>query len=71
MVTEILTLVNIADVYLNDRTFQRTDAVVKGYASMGIGSCIEDDAVVGEAYLLHLVNQLSLDIALIVFYFPS
>jgi hypothetical protein len=66
--SELLALVHIANVYLNDRAFQRTDAVVQGYRGMGVGSCVEHDAVVGKAYFLHLVNQLSLHIALIVFY---
>ena len=35
---------------------------------MGVGTGIEDDAVVGEAHLLHLVNHLSLDITLEVVY---
>ena len=63
---ERLTLVYITDVYLDDRTFQGTDTIVQGYGGMGIGSGIEHDTVVGESHLLHLVDQLSLDIALVI-----
>lgn len=66
--TEVLTLVNIADVYLDDRALQGADAVVEGYAGMGVCSGIENDAIVGKANFLHLVNQFALNIALKVFY---
>ncbi len=68
MMTELLALVNVRNVDFNDRTFQRTNAVVQCYRGVGVGSCIEHDSIVGEAHLLHLVDQLSLHIALIVFY---
>ena len=35
---------------------------------MGIGSGIEHNAIVAETYLLHLVNQFTLDITLIIAY---
>ena len=69
MMTELLALVNVRNVNFNDGTFQRTNAVVQCYRGMGVGSCIEHDSVVGEANLLHFVNQFSFYIALIVFYF--
>ena len=39
---------------------------MQGYRRVGVGTCVEHDAVVGEAYLLHLVDKFSLDIALVV-----
>ena len=68
MMAKLLALVHIRDVYFDDGTFQRADTVVQGNRGVGVGSCVEHDTVVGEAHLLHLVNQLSLYIALIVFY---
>ena len=68
--TELLALVYVRDVYLDDGTLQTPDAVVQGHAGMGIGPCVEHDAVVAakEARLLHLVDQLALHVALIVVY---
>ena len=64
MVTELLTLVNVRDVYLDDWRLQRTDAVVQSYGSMGVGTCIQHNAIIGEAYLLHLIDEFALHIAL-------
>ena len=66
MMTELLALVYIRNMYLDDRTLQRTDAVVERHRGMGISSCIQHNAIIGEAHLLHLVDQLALDIALVV-----
>lgn len=68
MVTELFALVDIGNVHFNDRALQRTDAVVQRHGSVGVCPRIEDDAVKGETHLLHLVNQLPLDIALVVVY---
>ena len=64
--TELFALVHVGDVHLNRGTLQRADAVLKGYARVGIGTRIEHYAVVGESHLLQLVYQLALDVALIV-----
>ena len=67
VVTELLALVDIRDMYLDDRALQRADAVVQGYAGMGVGTGVEHDAVaLAKARLLHLVDELTLDVALIV-----
>ena len=66
MMAELLALVDVGYVNLHNGAFQRTDAVLQGYAGVSIGAGIEDDAVVAaeESHLLHLVNQLTLDVAL-------
>ncbi len=66
MVAELFTLMDIGDVHLDDGALQRADAVVESHRRMGIGSGIEHDAVVTEAHLLHLVDELALDIALVI-----
>ena len=66
MMTELLALVYIRNMYLDDRTLQRTDAVVERHRGMGISSCIQHNAIIGKAHLLHLVDQFALDIALVV-----
>jgi len=66
---ELLTLVDIGDVYFNDWALQRTDAVMQCNAGVRVGTSIEHDAVaVAEAHLLHLVDELALDVALVVGY---
>ena len=66
MVAELLALVHVADVHLHHGAFDGADAVEQGYGRVGVGSRIEHDAVGGEANLLHLVDELALDVALIV-----
>ena len=67
--TELLTLVDIGDVHLDNWALQRADAVVQGYAGMGVGTGVEHNAVAApEAHLLHLVDEAALDITLIVGY---
>lgn len=66
MVAELLTLVDVRDVNLDDGAAQRADAVMQCYAGVGVGTGIEHDAVVGEPHLLHLVNELTLYVALVV-----
>ena len=68
MVAERLALMDVGDVDLDDRTTERTDAVVECHGSMGISTGVEHDAVEGEAHLLHLVDKLALDVALVVGY---
>jgi len=70
MMAELLALVDIGYMDLYNRAAQRTDAVLQGDAGVGIGTCIEYDAVarwlLGEACLLHFVDQLALDVALVI-----
>ena len=48
---------------------QRADAVVQGDAGVRVGTGVEYDAVEGESHLLHLVDHLTLYVALKVFQF--
>ena len=66
MVAELLALVDVRDVHLDDRTLQRAYAIVQGHGGMRVRPGIEHNAVEGEAHLLHLVDEFTLDIALIV-----
>ena len=68
VVAEVLALVHIGDMHLDDGCGDSTDAVVQGDTGVGIGTGIEHDAVVSESHLLHLVDEFSLHIALIVVY---
>ena len=66
LVTERLALMHIGDMNLDDRALQRADAIVERHTCVGIGTRIENDAVVAfeEAHLLHLVDELTLNITL-------
>ena len=68
--TELLAAMNIRDMNLDDRALQRADAVVKRDTRVGIGTGIQHDAVVAliESHLLHLVDEFTFDVALIVVY---
>ena len=68
MMAELLALVDVGYVNLHNGAFQRTDAVLQGYAGVSIGAGIEDDAVVAaeESRLLHLVDELALNVTLVV-----
>ncbi len=64
----LLALMHIADMHLYDGAMERADAVEQGDARMGIGAGVEHDArtVGGETHLLHLVDQLALNVALVI-----
>ena len=66
VMAELLTLVNIRYVYLNDGTFQRTYAIVQGYRRVSISSSIQYNAVGREPDFLHLVDEFTLYVALVV-----
>ena len=70
MVAELLALVYIRDMHLDDGTAQRTDAVVQRHTGVGVGTGIEHDTVIAaiEARLLHLIDKLTLNIALEIVY---
>ena len=63
---KLLALVYIRDVNLNNRSFQRTYAFLQGNTRVGVGSCVEHYAVVGEAHFLHLVDKFAFYVALII-----
>ena len=66
MMTELLTLVYIRDVNLYARTLQAADAILQGDAGMGISTGVEHHAIVGEAHFLQLVDEFTLDVALVI-----
>lgn len=66
VMTKLLTGVHIADMHLNDWTFQRTYAVMECYGGVGICASIEHHAVIREAYLLEFVYHLTLNVALVI-----
>ena len=66
MVAELLTLVDVGDVDLDDRSFQRADAILQCDARVGVGTGVEHNSVVAEAHFLQLVNELAFDVTLIV-----
>ena len=68
LMSELLALVNVADVYLDNGRLKRAYAILQRYAGMCISPGIEDYAVVAEAHLLHLVDKTALDVALIIVY---
>ena len=57
---------NIGDVYLHYRAFQAADAILQGNARVGVGTSVEHDSIVGKTYFLQLVDELSLDVALVI-----
>ena len=63
---ELLAFVHVGNMNLHHRALQRANAVLQGDARMGVGTCVEHDAVGLEAHLLQLVDQLTLDVALVI-----
>jgi hypothetical protein len=66
--SELLALMDVGDMHLDNGTFQRANTVVKSHRSVGIGTCIEYHAVKAKAHLLQLIDQFSLNVALVVGY---
>ena len=61
---ELLALVDIGDVYLYDGRRDGADGIVEGDAGVGVGAGVEDDAVGRESYLVELVDEVALVVAL-------
>lgn len=68
VVAEFLTTIHVADVNLDDGSADGTDAVEQRNARVGVSTGIENNTVVGEASLLHFVDELAFDVALVVLY---
>jgi len=68
VMAELLALMYVGDMHFDDRTFQRTDTVVEGYAGVSVRPGIEYDSIISESHLLHLIDEFSLNITLIVVY---
>ena len=64
--TKLLSGVYIRDMNLNHWGSERANTVEQGYAGVGVGTCIENNAVVGEPYFLHFINQLAFNVTLVV-----
>lgn len=62
--TEFLTLVNVRNMYLDDRGLDSTDAVVQCHGGMGVGTGVQHDTVHAETGVLHLVDEQTFHIAL-------
>ena len=56
----------IRDVYLDYRCLERTDAVLESDGGVSVCTSIKHNTIVAKANLLHLVNQFTLNVALIV-----
>ena len=66
--SEFLTFMNIGDMNFHYGAFHASYTVLQGYTGMCIGAGIENNSVVAESYFLQLVDELTLDIALIILY---
>ena len=64
VVAELLALVDIGDVDLDDGSRDGTDGIVKGHTGVGVGTGVEDDTIGCEAYLVELVDEGTLVVAL-------
>lgn len=67
--TELFSCVYITNMHFDYGATEAADAVVEGDTGVSVGTGIEYDAIVCEAYFLHFVYQFALDIALIIFQF--
>lgn len=64
--TESLPFMNVADVHLNHRCFDAGHSVGNGNTGVGEGTCVQDDPVVVETYLMEFVQDVSFVIALVI-----
>ena len=66
--SELLAFVHIAYVYFYNGAFQRAYAVLQCYAGVGVSAGVEYYSVCRESHFLHLVDEASLYITLIIVY---
>ena len=59
---------HVTYMHFNHVTFKRPNAVEQCYACVGVGTSVEHYTIITEAYLLHLVYQFTLNIALVITY---
>ena len=63
---ELLTGMDIADVHLDDRSVHGTDGILQGDGRVGIGTSIENDAVMVKARNMNAVDKFTLDVGLVI-----
>lgn len=68
LVAKGLALIEVADVHLDHRCRNGTDAVVQGDARVAVTTSIEHHTIAVKAHRLQLVDELALDIALEIIY---
>ena len=68
LVAKGLALIEVADVHLDHRCRNGTDAVVQGDARVAVAACIEHHTIAVKAHRLQLVDEFALDIALEIIY---
>lgn len=66
MAAVLFTGKDIANMHLYHRGGNGSNSIVDGDAGVAVASCVEDDAVGGEAYFMEAINDFSLDVALVV-----
>ena len=65
---ERFALMDVADMHFHHGGSDAADAVAKGYAGVGVATCIEDDAVGVEPHFLQFVYEFTLYVGLKVVY---
>lgn len=65
---ELLARSHLTEMHLYHGRAKRTYTVEQRNAGVRVGARIEDDAIVAEAHLLHLVDEQSFHVALEIFY---
>lgn len=65
---KLLTLVYIADVYLDSGGADGLECIEQSHAGVGVRTGVEHDAVVTESHFVYLVYQVAFVIALVVSY---
>lgn len=65
MMPEFLALVHIRDMNFNHRARQRPNTILQSDARVGVSARIQHDAIILEAYFLHLIDQFAFDVTLV------
>ena len=66
MTAEGLSLMDVADVHLNNRRLDAGNSVGDGNTGVGEGTGVKDDTVVVETYIVELVQDVSFVVALVI-----
>ncbi len=63
---KLLSGVHVRDMNLHDRRGERADTIEQGNAGVGVSTCVEHDTIVRKAHFLQLVDEFTLDVALVI-----
>ena len=65
--SKFLPFVGVGYMHFHDGGFNSLDSITQSYGSMRITGGVKNDSIMGESYLLYLVNKFTFNVRLVIF----